>query len=280
MTRFTRWVEETRGPRLRRLRGALALVGRRPRGLLGARSGSSSTCRPRRRPSACSRDRAMPGARWFPGARAQLRRARLPRTRADAASRSSRARSAASRTRSRWGELRDAGRRAPPRACARSASSAATASSPTCRTSPRRSSAFLATASLGAIWSSCSPDFGARTVVDRFAQIEPKVLLAVDGYRYGGRDFDRRDVVAELQREMPTLERTVVLPYLARGARPRAARRRADLGRAARATGDGAALEFERGAVRPPAVGPLLLGHDRPAEGDRARARRASCSST
>ncbi|MDQ3723892.1 MAG: acetoacetate--CoA ligase [Actinomycetota bacterium] len=58
--------------------------------------------------------------------------------------------------------------------------------------------AFLATAGLGAVWSSCSPDFGARSVVDRFAQIEPTVLLAVDGYRYGGRDHDRRDVVEEI----------------------------------------------------------------------------------
>jgi acetoacetyl-CoA synthetase len=74
--------------------------------------------------------------------------------------------------------------------------------------------AFLATASLGAVWSSCSPDFGPASVVDRFAQIEPKVLFAVDGYRYGGKDFDRREVVARLQEEMPTLERTVVLPYL------------------------------------------------------------------
>ena len=74
--------------------------------------------------------------------------------------------------------------------------------------------AFLATASIGAVWSSCSPDFGARSVVDRFAQIEPKVLFCVDGYRYGGKDFDRRETVAGLQREMPTLERTVVVPYL------------------------------------------------------------------
>jgi acetoacetyl-CoA synthetase len=74
--------------------------------------------------------------------------------------------------------------------------------------------AFFATASIGAVWSSCSPDFGARSVVDRFAQIEPKVLIAADGYRYGGRDFDRIDVVAALQREMPSLVRTVVLPYL------------------------------------------------------------------
>jgi acetoacetyl-CoA synthetase len=74
--------------------------------------------------------------------------------------------------------------------------------------------AFLACASLGAVWSSCSPDFGARSVVDRFAQIEPSVLIAVDGYRYGGRDFDRRDVVATLQEAMPTLRHTVLLPYL------------------------------------------------------------------
>jgi acetoacetyl-CoA synthetase len=74
--------------------------------------------------------------------------------------------------------------------------------------------AFLATASLGAVWSSCSPDFGPASVVDRFAQIEPKVLFAVDGYRYGGKDFDRRGVVAELREAMPSLVRTVVLPYL------------------------------------------------------------------
>jgi acetoacetyl-CoA synthetase len=74
--------------------------------------------------------------------------------------------------------------------------------------------AFLATSSLGAVWSSCSPDFGPASVIDRFAQIEPKALFCVDGYRYGGKDFDRRDVVAALQAEMPTLQRTVVLPYL------------------------------------------------------------------
>ncbi len=71
--------------------------------------------------------------------------------------------------------------------------------------------AFLATASLGAVWSSCSPDFGVRSVVDRFAQIEPKVLLAVDTYRYGGKDYDKRDVIAQLQERMPSLVDTVVL---------------------------------------------------------------------
>jgi acetoacetyl-CoA synthetase len=74
--------------------------------------------------------------------------------------------------------------------------------------------AFLASASIGAVWSSCSPDFGPASVIDRFAQIEPKVLFAVDGYRYGGKDFDRRETIAALQEAMPSLVRTVVLPYL------------------------------------------------------------------
>ena len=77
--------------------------------------------------------------------------------------------------------------------------------------------AFLATASLGAVWSSCSPDFGASAVSDRFKQIEPKVLLAVDGYDYGGRGFDRREVVCELAAAMPSVRQVVVLPYLSDG---------------------------------------------------------------
>jgi len=79
---------------------------------------------------------------------------------------------------------------------------------------PETIAALLAVASLGAVWSSTSPDFGARSVVDRFAQVEPKVLLAVDGYRYNGSDHDRGDVIARLQEEMPSLEHTIVLPYL------------------------------------------------------------------
>jgi acetoacetyl-CoA synthetase len=74
--------------------------------------------------------------------------------------------------------------------------------------------AFLAVASLGAIWSSCSPDFGTRAVRDRFAQLEPSVFLAVDGYRYGGKAFDVRDRVRALRDQMPTLTGTVLLPYL------------------------------------------------------------------
>jgi acetoacetyl-CoA synthetase len=79
---------------------------------------------------------------------------------------------------------------------------------------PETIAAFLATASIGAIWSSCSPDFGARGVLDRFAQIEPAVLLAVDGYRYQGREHDRREVVRRLREELPSLRHTIVLPRL------------------------------------------------------------------
>ncbi len=73
---------------------------------------------------------------------------------------------------------------------------------------------LLATASLGAIWSSCAPEFGTRSVVDRFSQIEPKVLLAIDGYRYGERDVDRSAEVAAIRAALPSLEATVVLQYL------------------------------------------------------------------
>jgi acetoacetyl-CoA synthetase len=75
--------------------------------------------------------------------------------------------------------------------------------------------ALLAVASIGAIWSSAAPEFGARSVIDRFAQIEPKVLLTVDGYRHGGKDFDRAANVERILAELPSVEHVVVLPYLA-----------------------------------------------------------------
>ncbi|MEV0533774.1 acetoacetate--CoA ligase [Kitasatospora sp. NPDC050463] len=73
--------------------------------------------------------------------------------------------------------------------------------------------AFLATASIGAVWAACAPEFGPRSVVDRFAQLEPKVLLTVAGYRYGERDVDRRTEVAEIASRLPTVERVVHVPY-------------------------------------------------------------------
>jgi acetoacetyl-CoA synthetase len=73
--------------------------------------------------------------------------------------------------------------------------------------------AMLATASLGAVWSSCSPDFGVRGVLDRFGQITPKVLIAADGYFYNGRPVGVLDRVAEIAGALPGLLRTVVVPY-------------------------------------------------------------------
>jgi acetoacetyl-CoA synthetase len=74
--------------------------------------------------------------------------------------------------------------------------------------------ALLAVASIGAIWSSAAPEFGARSVIDRFAQIEPVVLLAVDGYRHGGRDYDRTEPLGAILAELPSVRHTVLLPYL------------------------------------------------------------------
>src|SRR5699024_5792133 len=75
---------------------------------------------------------------------------------------------------------------------------------------------FLACASVGAIWSVSSPDFGSETVVSRFKQIEPKVLLAVDGYRFGGKDFNRVNEERAIQDAIPSIEHTTMLPYLSR----------------------------------------------------------------
>jgi acetoacetyl-CoA synthetase len=79
---------------------------------------------------------------------------------------------------------------------------------------PETVASFLAVASIGAIWSSAAPEFGLGSVIDRFGQIEPRILLATDGYRYGGRDVDRRETIAGLRRAIPSLEHTFVLPYL------------------------------------------------------------------
>jgi acetoacetyl-CoA synthetase len=79
---------------------------------------------------------------------------------------------------------------------------------------PESVAAMLATASLGAIWSSCSPDFGVQGVLDRFGQIEPKVLFCADGYLYGGKEFDSQEKAREILAQLPTVERCVVLPYL------------------------------------------------------------------
>jgi acetoacetyl-CoA synthetase len=82
---------------------------------------------------------------------------------------------------------------------------------------PEANIAFLAACSIGAIWSSCSPDFGANSVADRFQQIEPKVLFTVDGYQYNGKGYDKRAIVRAIVEQLPTLERVVILPFLDAG---------------------------------------------------------------
>src|SRR5690606_6781729 len=72
---------------------------------------------------------------------------------------------------------------------------------------------MLATTSLGAIWSSCSPDFGVQGVVDRFGQIEPKVFITVDGYFYNGKSLDISNKVAEIRQQLPTVEHTVIVNF-------------------------------------------------------------------
>jgi acetoacetyl-CoA synthetase len=157
--------------------------------------------------------REMPGAEWFPGAQLSYPE-HVFRGRDDAEVVIRAAGELTDGVREMtWGELRELTARiaAGLRAQGVEAGDRVVAYVPNV---PEAVAAFLACASIGATWSSCSPDFGARSVVDRFAQIEPKVLIAVDGYRYNGRDFDRRDVVDGLRAEMPTLAATVLLPYL------------------------------------------------------------------
>jgi acetoacetyl-CoA synthetase len=79
---------------------------------------------------------------------------------------------------------------------------------------PESAAAMLAAASLGAIWSSCSPDFGVQGVVDRFGQIAPKVLFCADGYLYGGKEFDSQEKTAQVLEKLPSVEECVVIDYL------------------------------------------------------------------
>lgn len=161
--------------------------------------------------SAVLAKRSMPGAQWFPGAKLNYAEHALRAGEDD-----SPAVIAYSEVRDRevvtWGELRR-----------QVAAAAAGFRKLGVRRGDRIAAyvpniveaavAALAAASIGAVWSSCSPDFGIGSVVDRFRQIEPRLLLAVDGYKYGGKDFDRLAAVARLRSELSTVETTVIIPY-------------------------------------------------------------------
>ena len=207
----------------------------------------------------------MPGARWFPGGTLNYAEHALAAgaDRGPTTSRSSPAARPARRRSSRGPQLADGGGPVPGRAACASACGAGDRVAAYLPNIPETIVAFLATASLGAIWSSCAPEFGVRSVVDRFAQIEPTVLLAVDGYRYGEKVVDKRADVEAIEAALPTLRHTVhVLVPRATGADDwtRAARR----ARPAR---------VRAGAVRPPALRALQLGHHR-------ACRRRSCTAT
>jgi acetoacetyl-CoA synthetase len=144
--------------------------------------------------------REMPGAQWFPGARLSYAE-HFFRGRDDDAIAIRHAAELRELSQWTWGELREQTERLATglRRLGVGPGDRVAAYMPNV---PETIAAFLATASIGAVWSSAAPEFGARSVIDRFAQIEPKVLLAVDGYRYGGRDFDRAAVVEEIAGEI------------------------------------------------------------------------------
>jgi acetoacetyl-CoA synthetase len=154
--------------------------------------------------------REMPGAKWFPGARLSYAE-HFFRGRDDDAIAIRHAAELRELSQWTWGELRDQTTRIATglRRLGVGPGDRVAAYMPNI---PETIAAFLASASIGAVWSSAAPEFGARSVIDRFAQIEPKVLLAVDGYRYGGRDFDRTAIVEQIAGEIGA--RTVRFGYL------------------------------------------------------------------
>jgi acetoacetyl-CoA synthetase len=152
----------------------------------------------------------MPGARFFPDARLNFSDNVLRRT-ADGDAIVFRSEAGSTRTLS-WRELRD-------EVAAFASALKAAGIEPGDRVGgyvpnmPEAIVAALGTAAVGAVWSSCSPDFGVQGVLDRFGQIEPRVLVAADGYVYGGKRFDCIRKVADVVRSLPTVERAIVIPY-------------------------------------------------------------------
>ena len=160
--------------------------------------------------------REMPGAEWFPGATLNYAEHAVGLLEHPDADAHEVAVLGYSQTRERveltWGQLREqvAGARAGLARLGIGRGDRVVAYLPNI---PETLVAFLATASLGAIWASCAPEFGARSVVDRFGQVEPTVLLATAGYGYGSKDVDRREQVAEIRAGLPTLRHVVHVAY-------------------------------------------------------------------
>jgi acetoacetyl-CoA synthetase len=162
--------------------------------------------------SAVLSDRAMPGARWFEGSRLNYAEALLSGASGDRPALIAVAEEEPPREISR-SELRG-------QVGALAAALRDLGVGPGDRVAaylpniPEAVVALLATASVGAVWTSCAPDFGLRSVVDRLGQVNPTVLIAVDGYRWGGREHDRRDVVARLRGAMPSVHTVIIVQSL------------------------------------------------------------------
>ncbi|MQA10743.1 MAG: acetoacetate--CoA ligase [Pseudonocardiaceae bacterium] len=166
-------------------------------------------------PSEVLAEEVMPGARWFPGGTLNYAEHALRpgAGKADEDLAVIFTREDGLRTTLSYGELRRqvAAARSALRALGVRRGDRVAALSPN---TPATLIAFLATASLGATWSSCSPDFGVRATADRLVQIEPTVLIAVNGYVYGGRSLDVRPTVRQLRDQIPSLRATVLVDYV------------------------------------------------------------------
>src|SRR5579884_827775 len=212
ITRYQRWLQETRGLRFTDYQ---ALWRWSVDELEAFWSSIVEFCEVRfaEPPERVLGSREMPGARWFPGARLNYAehvfRDRAPEE--VAIRHASELRPVAQEWTWRHLGEQTAAVAAGLRALGVSEGDRVAAYMPNI---PETVACVLACASLGAIWSSAAPEFGARSVVDRFSQIEPTVLLAVDGYRYGGRDFDRREAVDRIAAGIPSLERVIRFGYL------------------------------------------------------------------
>lgn len=155
---------------------------------------------------------SMPGARWFPGARLNFSQEILRRSRrvGPAIIHRSETREPGELT---TAELADAVARCADalRALGVEKGDRVVGYLPSI---PETIVALLATSAIGGVWACCSPDFGSKTVLDRFAQLEPKVLIGLDGYRFGGKEFDKREEVDTIAAGLPSLRAVVLIPYL------------------------------------------------------------------
>lgn len=163
-------------------------------------------------PAAVLGDRTMPGAQWFPGARVNFARHVL-RQRRDGVTAIVHQSELRPMAELGWSELADRvatlgeflrrhGVRPGDRVAA------------VLPNTPEAMTTLLASTAVGAIFSGCSPDFGQQTILDRFQQIEPRFLFVCDGYRFGGKNFDRRELARRLITELPSVETVVFMPYL------------------------------------------------------------------